>query len=445
MKSFYQILEQLGGSRSKFSLENRIFNIACITLSALALFATIINVILQVNIALTLLTTVSVIIFTLFFYFTRYKNKFNSVYIPFLLLINIFAGILWFLNGGTHGPIAFGYMLLVVIAVIIGKRRDQVFLVSLIIVMLFFLFFIEYNYPLSIIGYEDDKTRFFDYTSTLILFIFLTSIIVRALKKNYDEERKLTSISKKGLKNSLNYANKIQNALINSNELTTFFNDSFIISIPQNIVSGDFYWIKKVGRKKIVVVADSTGQGILGGILSIYGISILNEIISSVSEIEANIILNKFRNTLNETFHNNNLENSYGNLDVAICIFDENNQYLQHSGVGNPLYLIRENDIKRLDVDRLSKSFNGKTTAYSNTEIQLKNNDVIYLSTDGYINQPGGAEKKKFMSKQFKELLLSIHTLPMAEQKELLISKFDEWKTNENEQIDDVLIIGIKI
>lgn len=193
LKSFYEIVEQIGGSRYKFTLENRIFNIACLALSILASVATIINLILTVHIALISLTFVSSIIFAVFFYFTRYRGRFNELYLPFLFLINIIAGILWFLNAGTKGPIAFGYMLLVVISVIIGKRRDQFFLVTLVLAMLLFLFLIEYNFPQSIIGYADEKTRFFDYTTTLLLFIFLTSVIIRALKKNYDEEREFAS------------------------------------------------------------------------------------------------------------------------------------------------------------------------------------------------------------------------------------------------------------
>lgn len=128
MKSFHEILEQIGGSRYKFTLENRIFNLACMVISILAGVATIINFILDVHVALTLLTVLSCIIFSIFFYFTRYKGRFNELYLPFLFLINIFAGILWFLNAGTKGPIGFGYMLLVIISVIISKRRDQFFL-----------------------------------------------------------------------------------------------------------------------------------------------------------------------------------------------------------------------------------------------------------------------------------------------------------------------------
>jgi serine phosphatase RsbU (regulator of sigma subunit) len=447
LKTFQETIEYIGGSREKFDLEVRIFNISCIVISLLALLATMINIVLQVNFALTIITFVAVFIFSVFFYFSRYRKKFNVLYLPFLLLINIIAGILWFLNGGTQGPISFGYILLVTFAVIIGKKRDQVFLVTLIIAMLFFLFVIEYKYPLSIVGYKSEQTRFFDFTSTLIIFVFLTSIIVRALKSNYDIEREHALSHEIEIANSMNYAMKIQNAiLVNEDDFVSYFNDAFLLSKPREAITGDFYWIKRLGTRKIIVAADSTGKGLAVAFMSILGITLLNEIIANSQSIGADEILNRLRNRIAKSFRKNDSRDAIKfDLDISLCIVDESNSKLEFAGAGNPIYLIRNGILQRLDADRLPISFEDIDILYSKKEIELRPNDCIYLFTDGYIDQFGGNEGKKFMSKQFKELLIEIHQLEMAEQKNVLLKKHDEWKGKENSQTDDMLIIGIRV
>lgn len=447
MKTFQGIIEELSGSRKIFNLESRVFNISCVVISVLALFATLINLVLQVNTALTLITFLSSIIFSVFFYFSRYKGQFDRLYLPFLLLINIIAGVLWFLNGGTHGPIAFGYILLVIIAVIIGKPRDQVFLISLIIAMLFFMFFIEYKYPLSIIGYKDDQTRFYDYTSTLIIFVFLTSIIVSALKKNYDDEHEQLTETALELSNSFNYALKIQNALrVNEELFISHFKDAFLLNKPREVISGDFYWIKRIGNRKIVVSGDSTGKGITVAFMSILGKTLLNEIISNNPEIGADEILNRLRNRITKSFRQDgSIEAIKFDLDISLCIIDENDMKLEFAGAGNPIYLIRNNKLQRLDADRLPVSFEDIDILYSKKEIDLLKNDRVYMFTDGYIDQFGGPGSKKYMTKQFKEVLLEIHQLEMEVQKEILLKKHLEWRGSNIEQTDDVLVIGIRV
>lgn len=221
--------------------------------------------------------------------------------------------------------------------------------------MLFFLFFIEYNYPLSIVGYTDEKTRFFDYTSTLLIFIFLTSIIIGALKKNYDDERNIATQKREEISLGLKYANKIQQALLApSEEINKYFEDTFILNMPREIVSGAFYWIKKVNRKKIIIAADSAGRGVSGALMSLLGISILNDISNTNPNYQAKEILIDLYERVRESLRiGESGESVEEGLDIALCIFDDENKILQFSGAGNPIYLIRNNELKRLDAERL--------------------------------------------------------------------------------------------
>ena len=252
----------------------------------------------------------------------------------------------------------------------------------------------------------------------------------------------------KEITDSIRYAKRIQIAVMPDNDLiSNLFPESFVLFRPKDIVSGDFYWVKKIKDKIIVAAADCTGHGVPGGFLSMLGVSLLNEISVLDHNYNANEILELLRtrviNTLISEGHDEN-ETKDG-MDIALCIIEPKLLKIQYAGANNPLYLIRNKEIIEYSADKMPiGSFAGKKNKFSNNEIQLEKNDQIVIFSDGYRDQMGGLKEKRMKSSGFKQILLDVNEHPMNKQKELLEAYLDEWR-GENEQIDDIMVFGIKV
>jgi len=250
----------------------------------------------------------------------------------------------------------------------------------------------------------------------------------------------------KELEESLRYAGSIQSALLS--EERTFrkiFPDSFILFMPRDIVSGDFYWIYRKKQMVVVVAADCTGHGVPGAFMSILGISFLNEIVSR--EIpKANIILNRLRENVMKALHQTGeISEHKDGMDIALCICDFENMELQFSGAFNPLYLIRNGTLIEIRGDKMPIGIAPtEEKSFTNHIFNIRKNDIIYIFSDGFADQFGGPDERKFRYRPFKELLVNIHKQNIAKQKSFLVQKFHRWK-GDLEQVDDVLIIGFKI
>jgi serine phosphatase RsbU (regulator of sigma subunit) len=271
-----------------------------------------------------------------------------------------------------------------------------------------------------------------------------------ALQRYYAEKQKniiRQQISE--IKISFNYALKIQTAAMPKRELLDkMFPNNFILFKPKDIVSGDFYWFKTIEQNNrkvhVVTAADCTGHGVPGAFVSMLGIAFLNEIaqkpeLNTPAKI-LGALREKFRQELKE---NENAETS--SIDMALCMIDNDKKELQFAGAYNPLFIVRNNkliEIKSTKRPVGSGKFSEKQF-YNNTVV-LEKNDRLFLFSDGFSDQLGGNKKKKFMKKSFKELLIETSNHPIQKQKEILASEFKEWKGN-NEQTDDILIIGIHI
>jgi serine phosphatase RsbU (regulator of sigma subunit) len=254
---------------------------------------------------------------------------------------------------------------------------------------------------------------------------------------------------------SIKYAQKIQFALLPSNSLLQQnFKESSILFRPRNIVSGDFYWVHKKENKIIVAVADCTGHGIPGAFMSVLGISLLNDIIRSAyqneSEISASHILDSLRdlviNSLNKGGEDSDRRDG---MDMSLLVIDKENKTIHFAGAYNPMWLLRSTNgnptITEYIGDRMPIGIHTKRmTPFTEKIIQYEDNDIVYLFTDGYKDQFGGDDGKKFLSKNFKELLFSIHDLSLETQQIMLIENFENWKGNFS-QIDDVLVMALKL
>ena len=250
---------------------------------------------------------------------------------------------------------------------------------------------------------------------------------------------------------SLHYAMRIQSAMLPPESyISELLIDNFILYKPKDIVSGDFYWIKHVNQYVIVVAADCTGHGIPGAFMSILGMSYLNEIVQRREVTQANMILNELRKQIKISLRQHGeRDESLDGIDMSLSSFDLKELKMQYAGANNSLFLIRgvgtEAKLMEYKADLMPIGYyHGNEKSFTNHEIKLIPGDTIYMFSDGFCDQKGGGNNKKFMSSQFKKLLLGIQGESMHNQKLILENMFIDWMGN-NPQVDDVLVIGMRI
>jgi len=253
---------------------------------------------------------------------------------------------------------------------------------------------------------------------------------------------------KKHIMDSIHYARRIQNAILPSFSLiSSHLKNYFVLYLPKDIVSGDFYWVHEVDGLIMVAAVDCTGHGVPGAFMSIVGFNQLNYAVSVKQARSASLILDELNQGVITTLNENRTDTSIKDgMDMALCIFDLPARKAEFAGANNSLCQIRDQKLIKYKADRFPIGvFEGqKPQLFTNNIVDLKDGDCIYLFSDGYADQFGGPENKKFMSKRFEELLVEISAKPIEVQKEMLISRLVAWKGN-NDQVDDILVIGIKI
>lgn len=260
-----------------------------------------------------------------------------------------------------------------------------------------------------------------------------------SLNENIEEQKRKIQKIHDNLNESINVAKTIQEALLTKSELIdTFLDDYFILFEPKDQVSGDFYYLNKTENKISFTVADCTGHGVPGGFLTALSISYLHEIIRRNDIDRPAQALELLRNRFIEL----GLGMHFG-LDMALCMIDTQTNVMHYSGAFNSLIIIRDNELIEFKGDKIPVSFYFIEENFSNQEIKLKNNDLIYLFSDGYKDQFGGERNRKFSSKRFKDLLFEIHEKPMCLQKEILRNTLSNWKKG-LDQLDDITILSIK-
>jgi len=247
---------------------------------------------------------------------------------------------------------------------------------------------------------------------------------------------------------SINYASRIQKAILpDPGEIPWLEKNSFFMYLPRDIVSGDFYWFTQLNDNKIVLVAaDCTGHGVPGSLMSMLGISFLEEIVNNREITESGYILDELREEVKRALHQTGeREEARDGMDIALCVIDRKNKTIQYSGAYNNLYLIRNNELIEYYADRMPIGiYDLGDKDFTSQEITYQRNDIIYMYSDGFSDQFGGPNSKKYKSAGLKKLLLDIHKLPMKQQKLKLESAFIRWK-GKNPQTDDVLVVGLKL
>jgi CheY-like chemotaxis protein len=243
---------------------------------------------------------------------------------------------------------------------------------------------------------------------------------------------------------SIDYARYIQNAVLGSYETDSgFLPEHFILYLPKDIISGDFYRFYQINNLIIAAILDCTGHGVPGALMSILGITHLNEVVLQENIKEPDKILNRLKEKLIRSLgQKQGFSGVKDGIEGAVINFNPVSRILQYSGSFNPLILARNNEIIEIKGDRVSIGFSDSDKTFSSKEIEIKENDTVYLYSDGYIDQLGGEENKRYMIKRFKELVLQIKNKSMNEQKQLFFENFIAWK-GDSDQTDDILIFGI--
>ena len=254
----------------------------------------------------------------------------------------------------------------------------------------------------------------------------------------------LISYQKQHITDSIMYAKRIQTALIPSVELFSDNLDHFILFKPLSIVSGDFYWFGTELGKHIIIAADCTGHGVPGAFMSMLGVTMLNEIVNNKKIVMPDEILNELREniiqSLGQIAEGDSVKDG---MDMAICVIDFEKDMLWYAGANNPLYLIRDNELAHYRADKMPVAIHYRMQPFTRHEIPLKKGDAFYVFSDGFADQFGGPDEKKFMTAQLKRTLVDIVNEPMMKQGEMLNDIFETWR-GDSPQIDDVTLIGVR-
>lgn len=313
------------------------------------------------------------------------------------------------------------------------------------------------------------QTIIYSGSAGLALFFILSLVIY----KGYRDKRKANTLlshqneeiqkqkdqiqrQNENISKSINYAQGIQKALLPSQKkLEEYIQDSFIFFKPRDVVSGDYYWFKAIPGengefnsktdKFAISAIDCTGHGVPGAFLSMIGYNLLDEIIDKGTHKPGQILM-ELNKGIRRTLRQDETDNRDG-MDMALCVWNPKTKTIEFSGAKNPLVYIANGEINRIRGDK--ESIGGGSAnvdqEFTTHEIKAEGPTWIYMFSDGFIDQFGGNEGRKFMIKNFTELLHHIHQLPPSEQREILKITFNEWKRQEYPQVDDVLVVGFKI
>lgn len=273
-----------------------------------------------------------------------------------------------------------------------------------------------------------------------------TEEVVKQRDEIESQREKLEELYK-DVTDSIIYAKRLQYSILPPEEkINEICPNSFVYFKPKDIVSGDFYWFEKVNNISLYAAVDCTGHGVPGAFMSLVGANGLNSAVREHKITKPSEILNQLNAYVTESLNKGDEQSTIRDgMDMTICAIDYDKMTLEYAGANNPLYIVRNEKLIITKADKFAiASFAPGVKTYTNHSFKLEKDDVIYVFSDGYADQFGGGKGKKFMYKNFRALLLDIHKKPLPEQKQILYSELKNWQ-GEMEQIDDVLVVGLKV
>ena len=374
--------------------------------------------------------------------YINYKKRYQLARNVFFVSGSIALALIgWIVGGKTNSSLFF--INLMVAALMLYKNKKQ----AAPILILCVLGYLAHSYLSKnvepIIPLDESILK---PISKAFLYTFLGILLMQVLHfkdlSNFFEEE--VKEKNQEITDSITYAKRIQSAILPSNHLVNeSLPNSFVLYLPKDIVAGDFYWLEKIGSSTLFAVADCTGHGVPGAMVSVvcnnalnrsvreYGLTILGEILDKTREI-----------VLDELSKNN--EDVKDGMDIALCRLNGNT--LEYAGANNPLWIVRNGELLETKPNKQPIGKFDNPIPFTNHTIELQKGDSIYIFSDGYIDQFGGEKDKKFGSKRLKNLFLSIQEKSMEEQKNILTYTLSDWMNISNaEQLDDICIMGIKI
>lgn len=286
---------------------------------------------------------------------------------------------------------------------------------------------------------------------TVVITIFSFILYKRFKESNHQkniiqQQKQIVDSKNKEIIDSINYAKTIQEALIPSEkDLKNISHDALVIFKPKDIVSGDFYWHTTTKDYFFLAVADCTGHGVPGAFMSMMGISFLNEIINEKGIYNTHEILTTLRERVISSLNKQDGKDKRDGMDMVLLRFNFKNQEIMFSGANNFIYHLQNNRLIEYKGDKIPVGlYHGELKPYSFINFKINKGDRIFATTDGLPDQFGGLKGKKFMYKRFESILSGSSTNSMSVLKQKLIAEFETWKGN-NEQIDDVTVVGIEV
>ena len=270
------------------------------------------------------------------------------------------------------------------------------------------------------------------------------NIIITQKSEELMKQKELVEEKNKEILDSINYAKRLQDAILPPlNLIKQFFPEAFVLYKPKDIVAGDFYWMERTGDIIFMAAADCTGHGVPGALVSVVCSNALNRSVKELKITDSGKILDKVRELVVETFEKSE-SNVQDGMDISLCCINAKTKALQWSGAYNSLLYIQNGEMHEVPADKQPIGKIDNPRPFTTHKLNLLKGDILYLFTDGYADQFGGPKGKKFKYKQMEELLLRNASKSMDEQKNILEFALNEWKGS-LEQVDDVLVIGIKV
>ena len=299
--------------------------------------------------------------------------------------------------------------------------------------------------------------RWYFILSAALLILIILRLYIKVRERNLIREKKILeekvkertiklnlaneelADNNKNITDSIRYAQRIQQAILPP---VILFDNMFVIFKPKAIVSGDFYWMTSVDSKEIIAAIDCTGHGVPGAFMSFIGYSSLNEVVKEKGITKPSTILDRLNEEVVTALNLQSEEGIKDGMDLALISYDRKTGELEYAGAYNPLYLLRNGELTEIRADRFSIGKSAeKEKNFTNHKVKIMKEDTIYIFSDGYVDQFGGENEKKFRAGPLKELLINIQNKSMDEQKEILDSTIENWR-GKREQIDDILFIG---
>jgi serine phosphatase RsbU (regulator of sigma subunit) len=270
--------------------------------------------------------------------------------------------------------------------------------------------------------------------------------VISLQKTEIEKQKEIVEEKQKEILDSIHYAKRIQSALLTSqNYFKKYTADFFVLYKPKDIVSGDFYWALHHKGKFFLATADCTGHGVPGAFMSLLNISFFNETVIEKKITQPDAVLNEMREAIIRTLNPEGNEQAKDGMDCVLYAIDAKNKEMEYAAANNSFYIARKGELITCPADKMPVgAYSENAKPFTLRKQALEEGDIIYSFTDGYADQFGGPKGKKFKYKQLEELLRKIAAKPMQEQKNILEQTIDEWKKG-FEQVDDILVIGIKV